>query len=418
MGRAKANQVILREIQFDESQYPRPKWSQDTVNLYRMVLDKLPPITITPDKFIIDGYHRYLAHTLEKRETIPAITVDIPRDQIMWEGARANAANAKQLSSEEKAMLARIFVKQGKAVKDIAECLAVSEDAVYNWAGKILRQKKDERNAHILELYLRCYPEQQIAKEVGLKRQAINAVIATFSQNQKNGNPPSSLQVFNIWEFGQPDDSYGDSSFPGIMPGQVVENLLWYYTEPFDLVVDLMAGGGTTIDVCLTMQRRILAYDLLPTRPAEIKKHDIVTGLPRLPLLRSQGKVIRPKLLILDPPYGDQMKGDYSTHDSNLANMPMVQYHHQLAKTIDRAYSYIAPDGYVALILGQTRKENILVDHILSIWQRLKRPWQIVERIIVPYTTEQAEGYHMAQARESKFMLRRYRDLIILRRGL
>lgn len=415
MARAKAIDVFLKDLQFDDHQYPRAKWSQDTVNLYRLSLDKLPPIKITPDKFIIDGYHRYLAHSLEKRETIKAVVLDIPREEIMWEGAGANATNPKQLSSNEKAMLARTFYKQGKAVKDIATKLRVSADAVYNWTQEILRKKKDERNAIIVELYLRCWTEGKIATEVGLKRQQVNTVIADFSENRKNGNPPSSLRFWNLWEFEQADDSYGDKEFPGRMPGQVVENLLWYYTQPFDLVVDPMAGGGTTIDVCLEMQRRILAYDLLPTRPTEIKKHDITTGLPRLPLLRSQGKVVKPKLLILDPPYWEQRKGEYSSEDSNLANMPAQRYHHYLALSIDKAYRYIADDGHVALIVGQTRKQGMLIDHIFGIWQRLKRPWEIVERIIVPYTSEQAEGYHITQAEENRFMLRRYRDLIVLK---
>jgi len=37
--------------------------------------------------------------------------------------------------------------------------------------------------------------------------------------------------------------------FEGAIPGQIVENVLYYYTEPFQVVVDPMAGGGTTIDL-------------------------------------------------------------------------------------------------------------------------------------------------------------------------
>ena len=40
-----------------------------------------------------------------------------------------------------------------------------------------------------------------------------------------------------------------------------------------------MAGGGTTLDVCLSMGRRCLAYDLQPTRP-DIQSHDIRHGFP------------------------------------------------------------------------------------------------------------------------------------------
>jgi hypothetical protein len=41
------------------------------------------------------------------------------------------------------------------------------------------------------------------------------------------------------------------------MPPAVVENLLWLYTEPGDIVVDPFAGGGTTIDGAKAMGRRV-----------------------------------------------------------------------------------------------------------------------------------------------------------------
>jgi DNA modification methylase len=58
-----------------------------------------------------------------------------------------------------------------------------------------------------------------------------------------------SLQLFNVWNFPNRDKRYG-LDFKGAIPGQIVENVLYYFTEPFDVVVDPMAGGGTTIDVC------------------------------------------------------------------------------------------------------------------------------------------------------------------------
>lgn len=38
------------------------------------------------------------------------------------------------------------------------------------------------------------------------------------------------------------------------------------YTEPGDLVCDPMAGSGTTIDVCREERRRVIAFDIVPTR--------------------------------------------------------------------------------------------------------------------------------------------------------
>lgn len=50
-----------------------------------------------------------------------------------------------------------------------------------------------------------------------------------------NGDPPASRQHFDVWQFGSDG---GGSSYFGKMPPQVVENLLWTYTEPGQVVFE------------------------------------------------------------------------------------------------------------------------------------------------------------------------------------
>ena len=47
-------------------------------------------------------------------------------------------------------------------------------------------QLADERNGQILELYQRCWTEQQIAKEVGLKQPQVHSLIIGFCENAQN----------------------------------------------------------------------------------------------------------------------------------------------------------------------------------------------------------------------------------------
>ncbi len=56
--------------------------------------------------------------------------------------------------------------------------------------------------------------------------------------------PWGNVQHFDVWNFAKAN---GDSTYFGQMPPQVVENLLWFYTEPGQTVFDPFAGGGTTI---------------------------------------------------------------------------------------------------------------------------------------------------------------------------
>jgi site-specific DNA-adenine methylase len=43
-----------------------------------------------------------------------------------------------------------------------------------------------------------------------------------------------------------------------------LDNLLYLYTQPFDIVVDPFAGGGSTIDVCKKRFRRYWVSDRKP----------------------------------------------------------------------------------------------------------------------------------------------------------
>ena len=70
-----------------------------------------------------------------------------------------------------------------------------------------------------------------------------------------------------------------------------MDNLLYLYTEPFDIVVDPFAGGGSTIDVCKKRFRRYFVTDRKPIveREKEIRTHDMTDGLPKSTLILRTG---------------------------------------------------------------------------------------------------------------------------------
>jgi hypothetical protein len=86
------------------------------------------------------------------------------------------------------------------------------------------------------------------------------------------------LEATTLWDF--PRQSYGkhpkgDNKYPGVTPALLIWNLVWRYTEPGDLVVDPMCGSGTTIDVCKEEGRRVIGYDIAPTRPDIIQSREL-----------------------------------------------------------------------------------------------------------------------------------------------
>jgi len=210
------------------------------------------------------------------------------------------------------------------------------------------------------------------------------------------------LRVYQVWGFAFRDERFG-MEHPGNIPAQVLMNLNYYYTDPGDLVVDLFAGGGVTIDVCNSDDldfgsRECLAYDIDPIR-SDIQKRDIVKqGLPNFK---------KAKMIFLDPPYWKQKKGEYNDHETNLANMSLDRFHDELTKIIIECQE---KTEYTALIIGPTQENWGIIDHAAEIIYRIGPPWH---RIQVPYSTQQHGGEYVSKAKANKKWLYLARDLMI-----
>jgi len=419
MSDSKTIEIPIKQVVFDATKYPRQKPDQILIAMLQALVgtDRIPPIEISQNNYLIDGLHRLQAHQLFGAATIKVKITTCDDNDVLWIATERNAIHGKQLSRPEKIALAKRFFQEGREIASLETQLGVHKSQLYEWLRDEIAKRNATEEAEILDLYLRCYTEEEISDKVKIPRQTVNRTIAHFSENGKMGNArPESVQDYNLWEFQVADDDFGEDGYPGRMPGQVIENLLWYYTEPFDLVIDIMAGSGTTLDVSLAMLRRCVCFDLDPSaRPHEIKHHDITMGTPDLPNVRAKGQPVRPKLLIFDPPYWKQKRGRYSPEQTNLANLELSDFHTRLYSIIDQTQNYLDPNGYVAFIIGPTRSNGIVHDHMAEVLNRIDlEKWQIIERIIVSYTTQQALAVHLVQAREGKYMLRRYRDLLIL----
>ena len=62
-----------------------------------------------------------------------------------------------------------------------------------------------------LDLYLRCWTESEIAKDVGVHRatviRAIEGLMVQNGAGSEMHHPPLSLEVFNVWDFGLAADT-------------------------------------------------------------------------------------------------------------------------------------------------------------------------------------------------------------------
>jgi len=102
-----------------------------------------------------------------------------------------------------------------------------------------------------------------------------------------------------------PDPRFGKPNIKGRLPGQIVANALYFYTGPGWVIVDPMAGSGTTGDVIDSLphfsDRTCRMYDSEPS-DARIKRANILqTGIPE-----QTGTV---DYVMLDPPHDFYPRG-------------------------------------------------------------------------------------------------------------
>lgn len=402
--------IEIAKIRLLQSFYPRDGLDNEIVNSYRLNVSALPPITITKDFILVDGYHRLVAHRVEGLGEIEAEEplLDIEGSQIFIEALKRNAYHGKALTMKEKRSAARKIFEDGYGSEaKIAKLLAVSESAISNWVQDIRQEKIKERNQQILELYLACYTEEEIADRFGITRTAVNAIVKKFKDGFFD-NPPDSFQLYNVWNFPRSDPRYG-LDYPGRIPGQIVENLLYYYTNPFDIVVDPMVGGGTTIDVCKALYRRYLAYDINAVRE-DIKKHDIRQGFPP--------KTKNCDLIFLDPPYWRLQKDKYTEESTSFVSLE--EWLSFMGKLADDCYKTLREGGYAALLIEAFLDEKVTGRFLDLPFECLRLFTKVgfteIQRIAVPMPSQIKDVHDVEYSKRSKLMLDLNRDLIVLRK--
>ncbi len=213
---------------------------------------------------------------------------------------------------------------------------------------------------------------------------------------------------YDVWAF-RHDRAFG-IPYPGSIPPAIVAHALHYFCPPGGLVVDPMAGGGTTLDVCQSMGRRCLAYDLEPSRP-DIHYHDIRVGFP--------AEAVGCNLIFCDPPYHTMLARRYRTDSVATASWPdWVAFLHRLTRN---AFATLQPGGYLALLLAPQTEKDLpagygYLDHVFFGYTAALRAGFLPERRI---SCPMDAGYlpqHVRQARIEGRMLGQVRDLLVLRR--
>lgn len=425
---SESKEINVADVVFREDLYPRIETSATTVQKYAEDLSVLPDIEVNQHNELIDGWHRWTGHKKAKAEKIRVKVTETTSDAHLLELAiQRNAHHGLQLSREDKKNMAqRIYngtpekERDGKKAQ-LAKMLSVSLSLVHEWTSRIDKDAKEGRNKRIRERYMACWTNAESASEEGVSADTVDTITREIPDLEKLGKSERAkaehatdfdAPIYNIWK--QREKTAGSTHF-GNSEVQWVDNLLYMYTAPFDVVVDPFAGGGSTIDICKKRLRRYFVSDRKPIveREKEIRAHDLSAGLP--PLHKQLWKDVR--LVYLDPPYWKQAEGKYSTDPTDLANMTIEDFNKSLAGVIN-GFAAKLTAACIALIIQPTQwksPDRAFTDHVGDMLRLVKFPVEM--RISVPYESQQCTAQMVEWAKENKRVLVLTRELVVWRVG-
>jgi DNA modification methylase len=226
--------------------------------------------------------------------------------------------------------------------------------------------------------------------------------------------PPLRLQVTTLWEY--PSQHYGegvqgDPHFPGATPSFVIWNLLQRYTRPRQLVVDPMAGSGTTLDVARDLGRRCLGYDLSPTR-GDIFRVDARHLPPEL-----TGKA---DLVFIDPPYGTHLEYSKDPRCIGRLNAASPEYYQAMEQVFAEAHRILRPDRVMALYVSDSFVKGEGFYPIgFELFARLRRFFTPVDIVaVVRHNRTLGQGNYRRAAEEGNFFLRGFNYLFITKKPM
>lgn len=408
----------------------------------------------------MDGAHRSEAYRLESREEIDA---EYWKDEVLDKkenleelriiSLEKNIEHGLQLKESdiefqcERIIKARPIEKLTGVQKYLAGRFHLTEGRISQMVGELVNKRKATRDSVILKMSLLGWKQQEIADVVGLsvrgiqethKNFNIKEIVASYQQGKlvcdiasyhnidqttiwsivlkdkpdlerlnllgfirkiEDKETWSIPKVYDVWNYTKCDTSMGQQH-PGQIPGQIVLNTLYYYTEPDDLVVDLMAGGGVTNDACLLLGRKCYSYDVNPKRK-DILQYDYLDGLPE--------KAKKADLIFLDPPYYKKKEDEYG--EKSISALDRDKY----LDAIDKL-AVVCKGHKVAFLMGKyydydNPEDGIFMADYVNIFE--KHGFVQIDELSVNQPPPQGGQYAVGQAKKKHRMEIRKRDLVI-----
>lgn len=406
------DKIQTSKVEIVNDLYPRSQLDTKKIQEYSENIEVLPPIEVNQNNVLIDGAHRLSAFKHAKVDEIPFIVTHTNSEaELFLLALKRNAIHGLQLSMADKKRHA-IKLCGAASDEDIIKSLSIGARTYRDWTKDKRSQLKDERDDKILDLYLRCWTQQQIANELDMSIGTVNQVLDIFKNGNIAKNETFKPFLFNIWNLAKQDH---ETSHFGAFPQVFMENLIYRYTQPFDVVIDPFGGSGTTIDVCKKWYRRYFVSDITPTEISlqkGMRKHDALDGIPK--------EAPKANFVFVDPPYWKQAEKKYSESTNDFGNMSLPDFYTHMEVAFKNIYDRLVGGGHMAFVIQNTQWKNEdkhVEPHSHILWNVAENiGFKFKNLIHLPYLTQQYNAQQIEYAKEHGLILELNRELVVLER--
>lgn len=455
--------IKISEVVWKSEVYPREKWNTSTIEHYADALEAgsvFPPIILEEGtNVLLDGKHRLEAHKKIGTEEINAEWRKVPVGMsARYYAATLSAQHGDRLSNGDIKKIAEIEFEENPKLDPTAwgKGLGVSKSTVYRWVSHILDRDKNSRSNIAWRLAKLGWTQREIASGMDMTQPAVvdlignshlgkiyqtlgdhwnehgigetaqrlnlsltdcyAAVLDGMDDQERLNRLNIKLQPYDVWNFPSCHDLMGDKH-PGRIPGQLIAHVLYFFTQPGDVVIDPMVGSGTTLDACLLMGRKCFGFDIdaRHDRPDVIKHNIAVDGWDE--------RTKKANLIFWDPPYFSKMDsstiGENGYIDGSISKLSRNEYLKFFSDQLTAAQKITKKGTKLAFLMSDwddntNQQEGIFVWDYANLIQ--SSGWELVRHIQAPLSTQQVHPDIVNKFRDSKRLARLERYLLIAER--
>ncbi len=448
--------ILISSIVWEPRIYPRSKWNTSTIERYADAMksgDQFPAMVLEEEtNRLLDGKHRLEAYKLVGITEAPVEWKTVPEDiPIKLFAASLSARHGDRLNNEDTKTVVRecwnLMNEEKAPGKVVAKLLGRSEGTVSSYVSDLVAKHREDRRAKALrlsmlgwtqeeigerlecsqhtisddlsrnfdtELFASGHTPEEIALRLGLPIQAVLAIqFEKLSDQERLSKLNIKLQPFDVWYFQGCHDLMGDT-YPGRIPGGLACHILYFMTNPGDLVIDPMVGSGTMLDACLLMGRKARGYDINDLQKrVDIEKHNLSTGWPET--------VRKADLVFWDPPYFNKKDADYI--EGSISALNPDDYLGWLSNSFKRLFDMVNKETVFTFLMSDWDPENAkeYSEHAgIFQWDYVRvlqaAGWTVKKQIQIPLSTQQVHPDIVNKFRESKRLSRLGRYLLVCKK--